>query len=271
VTEPVVGLLDQEFRSFEELCASLPEEAWSTATQCPAWTVQDQVAHVIGTESFLAGRPGPVATEPPVEAPHVKNQIGIANEAWVESLRPRSPAEVLGILRDVLGERRRQLAERSTDGFDELGPSPVGKVPYREFMNVRVMDIWVHEQDVRRAVGRPGNRTGAVAEAAIGRFVPAMAFVVGKKAAAPDGSSVSFVLTGESARHFDVEVGDGRATVVEVGNDQPSVTLTMAAETWWCLSMGRWDGPTARRQGLVTIDGDEALGERVIDNLVFMI
>lgn len=271
MTEPVVGLLDQEFRSFEELCASLPQAAWTMLTDCPGWTVQDQVAHVIGTESFLAGRQAPPPTGTESDAPHVKNQIGAANEIWVESLRGRTPAEVLSVLHDVLSERRRQLAERTSEGFDEVGPSPVGQVPYREFMNVRAMDIWVHEQDVRRAVGQPGNRSGPVADSAIARFVPAMAFVVGKKVGAPDGTSVAFDLTGDSGRRIDVVVDGGRASVAQGPNESPTTKLTMEAETWWCLSMGRLDGPTARQQGLVKIDGDRELGERVVDNLTFMI
>jgi uncharacterized protein (TIGR03083 family) len=271
VTEPVVGLLDQQYRSLEELCDELPVEAWSNQTDCPGWTVQDQVAHVIGTESMLAGRQAPAVGGAVTDAPHVKNPIGAANEQWVESFRGRPPAEVVATLHEVLAERRRQLAERTTEQFDELGPSPIGNVPYREFMQVRVMDIWVHEQDVRRAVERPGNRGGATADVAIGRFVPAMAFVVGKKVDAPDGTTVAFELTGDSSRRFAVAVRGGRAQVEEEPAASPTVRLTMEAETWWCLSMGRWDGPTARQKGLVRIEGDRELGERVVDNLSFMI
>ena len=57
------------------------------------YEVKDHVAHMIGTESMLAGRPRPSVPDAVVKAPHVKNEIGAANEAWVESFRGRPPAD----------------------------------------------------------------------------------------------------------------------------------------------------------------------------------
>jgi uncharacterized protein (TIGR03083 family) len=231
--------------------------------------VQDQLAHVIGTESMLAGERAPAAPDL-ATAPHVRNDIGQRNEAWVASLRPGPPTAVLARFRAVVALRLEQLRSRSTEEFDAIGPSPVGPVPYREFMNIRVMDNWAHEQDIRRAVGRPGHRSGPVVEHSLARFVPAMAFVVGKKAAAPDGTSVVFDLTGDAPRRFAVVVSGGRAALAEVP-PSPTVTLRLDVETWWCLALGRSEGPTVRAAGDVTIEGDGELGQRVIDNLTFMI
>jgi uncharacterized protein (TIGR03083 family) len=268
--EPVVDLLAEEFSSIRELASALTPEQWQATTECPGWTVQDQLAHVIGTESMLAGRPRPAASEATSKAPHVKNEIGGFNESWVESFRNRSPEEVRATLDALLDERLEQLRALTPEQWDQVGPTPVGQAPYREFMNVRVMDIWVHEQDIRRAIGRPGHLRGPVVEHSIGRFLSAMPFAVGKKAGAPKGSSVVFSLTGDAGRTFAVVVGDRAGLADEVPAD-PTVTLRMDVETWWCLSLGRVDGPSTRAAGKVEIVGDEALGERVVDNLSFMI
>ena len=53
--------------------------------------------------------------------------------------------------------------------------------------------------------------------------------------------------------------------------DAPTVTLRLDVETWWCLALGRRDGPAALAAGDVVVDGDIALGERIVDNLNFMI
>ena len=143
-------------------------------------------------------------------------------------------------------------------------------MPYREFMRVRVMDTWVHEQDIRRAVGRPGHQQGPAVDVSLERFVAAMPFVVGKKAGAPEGSSVAFDLTGDAARRFAVVMDGGRGRVVEEPPADPTVTLTMPAETWWCLCLGRWDAARARAEGL-SVAGDRALGDKVLDQLAFMI
>ncbi len=270
MAEPVVDLLEAEWAQVTELCAGLTDAEWARPTECPGWSVQDQVAHLVGTESMLAGRPAPGGGDE-AGLPHVKNPMGAANEAWVNSMRSAAPAEVLARWREVAQERLRQLRSAPPERFDELGPSPVGQVPYREFMAVRVMDCWSHEQDIRRAVGRPGHRSGPVVEHSLARFVSAMPFVVGKKAGAPDGSTVVFELGGDAARTIAVVVDGGRAKVVDAVPAAPTVRLTMDAETWWCLCLGRWAGPTVRGDGLVAIDGDVALGERIVDGLAFMI
>jgi uncharacterized protein (TIGR03083 family) len=269
VTEPVVDLLSEEWHDLDDLCSSLDDGDWATVTECPGWDVHDQLAHVIGTESALAGEPAPPLVEP---APsHVANPIGAANEAWVDSMRSLPPAELLDRYRRVVAKRLQQLRGAAPERFDEIGPSPVGPAPYREFMRVRLMDTWVHEQDIRRAIARPGNLTGDVADHSIARFVSAMPFVVGKKAGAPDGSSVVFALTGPAARTFAVAVVDGRAKVVEEVPAAPTATIETDAETWWTLALGRRDPAAALGGGLVTLSGDVDLGRRVVEGLSFMI
>ena len=271
MTEPVVDLLEGEWAQLTDLCAGLGPAEWAQPTECPGWSVQDQLAHLIGTESMLAGRPRPDGAEETANLPHVHNPIGAANEAWVISMRPLAPAEVLARWREVAAERVAQLRSAPPQRYDELGPSPVGQVPYREFMNVRVMDCWSHEQDIRRAVGKPGHRSGPIVEHSLDRLVSGMPFVVGKKAGVPDGTSVVFELGGEAPRTIAVSVADGRAKVVDEVPTTATVRLAMDVETWWCLCLGRWDGPTVRAEGLVTVDGDTALGEKVVDSMTFMI
>jgi uncharacterized protein (TIGR03083 family) len=177
---------------------------------------------------------------------------------------------VLGIFRSLVAERRDQLRGFPPERFDEVGPSPVGQVPYREFMRVRLMDTWVHEQDIRRAVGRPGHQRGRAVDNALERFVAAMPFVVGKKAGATDGSSVRFDLSGDAARTFTVVMEGGRGRVSTDGPPDPTVTVAMPTQTWWCLCLGRWDAERASAEGL-SLSGDEELGRKVIGQLAFMI
>jgi uncharacterized protein (TIGR03083 family) len=155
--------------------------------------------------------------------------------------------------------------------FDELGPSPVGKVPYREFMHVRVMDCWIHEQDMRVATARPGHDTGPAAQLALQRLASAMPFVVAKQAGAPDGAVVRFQLRGATERRIDVAVLDGRGKAVTDHQGEPDAVLGMDLEVFWRLACGRVTGPAARAAGLVDMGGDVALGARVVDAMTFMI
>lgn len=260
----VVAALDEAFDAFVDLVADLAPEEWDAPTACPGWSVKDNVSHVIGTESLLLGRPQP-EVDLPEDLPHVRNDIGRINEVWVQSYRPRPPAEVLADLREVVAERRAALAGMDQEAFDQESFTPAGPDTYGRFMRIRVMDIWMHEQDVREAVGRPGHVAGLAPELALDEITAAIGYVVGKRAGAPAGSGVRFELTGPMARRIDVEVTD-RARPVEQLDGEPTVTLTVPGLHFTRLCGGRGADP-----GAVEIAGDEALGRAVVDNLAFMI
>ena len=267
--QEIVDKLEQVWGSIAALCSSLSEEEWKRATDCPKWSVQDHVSHIVGTESRLAGRPVPSHT--PRDMGHVHNDIGRGNEIWVDFLRPRSGEQVLEAFREVTAARLLRLRSMSTDNFSEPTQTPVGPGTVRDFMVIRIFDCWVHEQDIRRAVGRSGHMGGPVVTHSMDRMVRAMPFVVGKKAAAPEGSTVAFDVTGEAGRTMAIGVESGRAVFLESTPTDPDVHLIMDVETFTCLGNGRWEGSDALSRGKVTIHGDRKLGENIVNRMNFMV
>jgi len=268
VSEPVIDVLEEAWGQLEALGEQLDETQWKLPTDCPGWSVQDNLAHITGTELALLGEPGP--PEPDKEFPYVKNVVGQLNEPWIESMRSMPGKEVLDRFRDATRRRLEVLRAMDADEWDELGWTPAGEGPYREFMNIRALDSWVHLQDMRRALGLPGDQSGLVADHALGRMKMAMGYVVGKKAAAPDGSTIVFEVTGPTTDTFAVGV-DGRAALLDDPPDDPAVTLRMDFETYAVLGCGRRDPAEALSAGEVEISGDRELGESVVRNLNFMI
>ena len=43
-----VSLTIEAINALTELCAPLTEAQWKTATDCPGWTVQDNMSHLVG-------------------------------------------------------------------------------------------------------------------------------------------------------------------------------------------------------------------------------
>jgi uncharacterized protein (TIGR03083 family) len=267
--ESIVDVLDEEWTAIGRLGDVLEEAEWDLPSECPGWSVRDVLSHMVGTERSLLGEDAP--TPPQVIPPHVHNDVGVRNEAWVLAGRRSSGPEVLADFRNVTARRLAQMREWPSSRFDEAGPSPVGRVPYREFMRVRVMDCWVHEQDIRVATGRPGHRDGPAATLALDRLTAAMPFVVGKKVGAPDGASVRFELAGSSPLRLDVEVRRGRASTVPTLESPPTAELRMDWEVFWRLACGRVTAEAARGAGLVELRGDVGLGQRVVEAMCFMI
>jgi hypothetical protein len=180
---------------------------------------------------------------------------------------------VLHDYRAVIARRVDQLAAMTTERFDEIGWSPIGEAPYRDFMAVRVFDMWMHEQDMRRALDRPGHLAGPIVDASLGRFKPAMGYVVGKKAGAPDGSTLVLRATGPTALVWTVAVEGGRARLVAESEadapTNPTTTIELPFASLVALGGGRWTPGEARAAGGVTVTGDTELAHRVLANLAF--
>ena len=154
------------------------------------------------------------------DEPRIGEMVARAMAAWgrvdilvnnAGILRDRSFARMtMAEFREVTGRRLDELRAMGPDDFDRVGFTPEGEGPYRRFMEIRVFDCWEHEQDIRRAVGRPGHLEGPIAEAAVRKVAAAAGYVVGKKAGAPEGSSVVFDVHGPVALIQQVSARTGR-------------------------------------------------------------
>lgn len=266
--EPTVAALHDVWARLDALLADLAEDDWRRPTSLPGWNVQAVAAHIVGTESMLLGVTVPDLAVTEASHPHVRNDIGRFNEAWVDSLSAEPPADVLARFRDDVAKRKETLAAISDEDWDRVGFTPAGQDTYGRFMRIRVFDQWLHELDIRDAIGEPGGDGGPAAELALDEMAVAMGYVVGKKAGAPAGSRVRIELTGPAARTINVEVGE-RAAVVDELSGPATLTVTMPAGVFARLAGGRADPETLRDQ--ITLDGDHEFGERLIANLAYTI
>jgi uncharacterized protein (TIGR03083 family) len=266
--EPTIAALTGVWDSIDSLLAGLDDRDWSRPTTLPGWDVKAVVAHLIGTESMLLGEQAPEVTVDEATHPHVRNDIGRFNEAWVAAMSGDAPADVLAHYRTRIAARREALDVMTDEAWSAVGFTPAGQDTYGRFMRIRVFDCWLHEQDIRDAVGEPGGDGGPAAEVALDEVEAVLGYVVGKRAGAPQGSRVRFELTGPAARTIDVEVAE-RANVVDELTGPPTVTLTMPAGVFARLGGGRVDPDTVRKE--ITIDGDVTLGEQIVANMAFTI
>lgn len=265
--ERTIAGLREVWASIDGLAAGLAAAEWRSASPLPGWDVQANIVHMLGTEVFLLGRQ-PTASAPVDALEHVRNPIGEMNEHWVASYEHASPEVVLDAFRELTGERLRLLEAMSQDDWDAVGVTPVGQESYGRFMQIRVFDCWMHEQDVRAAVDRPGHESGIAVEVALDEMSTAMGFVVGKRAGARPGSTVTFDLTGPAARQIHVAVGE-RAEVVPELAGPATATITLPVVSFGRIAGGRLDAP--RHAGQATLAGDTELAERVLHNLSYTI
>jgi uncharacterized protein (TIGR03083 family) len=263
--------LVEVWTSLATLGVGLSDAEWDAPTACPGWPVSAQYAHVIGTESMLLGRAGPEVA--PARPDHVRNDIGGVNEAWVLEMAAEPRQSVLARFAEVTSARREALAAMGESEFAADSWTPIGPADYRRFMQIRVFDSWVHEQDVRYAIDRPGHDDGPAAEQSVDEVVRAIGFIIGKKAGAAPGSSVRISLTGPVDRGIEVAVVEGRARTVAEIEGSPTATLALSSTAFTRLACGRTDSASVRGGafGGVALGGDTDFAGRIVDSLPFTI
>ncbi|MGF1430355.1 maleylpyruvate isomerase family mycothiol-dependent enzyme [Kitasatospora sp. LaBMicrA B282] len=254
--------------SIAELLAALPGDSWNRPTDCPGWSVRDVVSHVIAVESELLGDPRPIHSLPS-DLRHIKDEVSRYLELPVDKRRCHTAPEMTSELEYVIIRRARAL-RNATTGPDDQVRFPAGpysfELPYERLLRMRVLDVWVHEQDLRRAVGLPGNLDSPAAQITRDLLLAGLPKVVAKLAGAPAGSVVAFDVTGplEFLRTVRVDEG-GRGSIDSQVSLGPDVQFGMDWETWLRLACGR-----VRAEGLpagaLRIDGDQELAQRVLAN-----
>ncbi|HET9895349.1 MAG TPA: maleylpyruvate isomerase family mycothiol-dependent enzyme [Streptosporangiaceae bacterium] len=263
--DDIVCLLGTEWDQIGDLLSGLDDASWS-APALPGWDVHAVVAHLIGTERMLAGKSLPRADG--ATGDHVRNDIGLANERWVAALRGLPPAQMLTEFRAIAAERLASLTAMPAADFDAPSWTPAGEGTYGRWMQIRVFDCWMHEQDIRAAVRVPGHEAGPVAECSLDEVVGALGYIIGKRGRAPDGSSVLIRLTGPLERDLRV-VTSGRAKVVDSIDGEPTATISLPSSLFLRLAGGREDPEAALAR--IELDGDVALARQLAMSLAFTI
>ncbi|NYE36561.1 uncharacterized protein (TIGR03083 family) [Nocardioides cavernae] len=249
--------------SFTRVLEHVGPDQWSTPTDLPGWDVRAVAAHTAHLEALLAGRPHDDVEVGVV--PHARGAMGQFTEQGVVARREAPPDDLITEIRESTTARHTQLLADPPTDPDAPAPGAFGAIGWTTglLLRNRPLDVWMHEQDVRRALGTPGNLDSAPAIHTADYLMESLPFIVGKRAQAPVGSVVRLEVAGHAP--VTAVVGDdGRGRRGTAGDGDPTVTLAMRRETFVLLAGGR-RAPAAA--GEVRVSGDAALGERVVSSM----
>ena len=263
--ERLSGYIDvwwEAINDFTALLEKVPAEQWSTPTDLEGWDVQAVAAHIAHLEGILAG--APEETVEVGEPDHVTGLMGLYTEQGVVSRRDRTPDEIINEIREAATARHTALvADPPTDGsarpdriFGGIGWD------WERLLRNRPLDVWMHEQDIRRAVDQPGGMDSPAAKHVADYLAESLGIVLAKRVGAPAGTTAVLEVPGGEPVAY-VVTDNGRGERLPEPPTDPTVRLAMDRETFVVLAGGRRDP----EPGSVRIEGDQALGQRILDML----
>ncbi|MGA8845326.1 MAG: maleylpyruvate isomerase family mycothiol-dependent enzyme [Nocardioides sp.] len=258
----LVDLWWSAIEGFVDVLEQVPADQWSTLTDLPGWDIQACAAHTAHLEGILAGNPEETADVG--ELPHVTGLLGRYTEIGVFNRRNHSPQQIIAEIRDVTARRREWLRRHPPTDGSALPETVFGGVPWTwdTLLRNRPLDIWMHEQDVRRAADRPGNLDSPAARHTASYLADSLGYVLAKRVGAPSGTTAVLEIEGQDPVAFTVNAaGRGEridaAAVISAG---ATVTLRCDRESFIVLAGGRRLPDTVP----VTVDGDVSLGRRIL-------
>ena len=244
---------------FHALADQISDDQWHQPTDLAGWDVAAIVAHVAHLEHVVAGGSHEVVD---IGTPdHVKNLMGEYTEQGVVARRGRARDELVDEIAQAQAARSGLLATSPPDP-DAPAPDVFGLLGWTNetLLRNRIGDIWMHEQDLRRTLGRPGNLDGAVGTFVIKHYLGSLGYALGKGAKAAIGQSARVDIGTISAAAVVGEDGRGRLAVVA----DPTTTIALSREGYILLAGGRRSADAIRPEA---ISGDAVLAHRLLGAL----
>ena len=157
-------MLGPERVALLELLGRLSADDWERRTECPAWNVKGIALHILGDDLSLLTRQRDASTDSLTlfAADHpgmsFRSLLDGFNEQWVSASQFLSTDLLIGLLW-IVGEWSesfyREVGLDTVSGepvglFAETQPSPYWQVIAREYL-----ERFIHQSQIRRAVGAP--------------------------------------------------------------------------------------------------------------------
>jgi uncharacterized protein (TIGR03083 family) len=142
--EEVIAGLQEEYQRFEELVRSLSPEELQRPSRCEGWTAGDVAAHVIGSlADITTGRFDRFNPE--------------GTQELVDERKGRSPAELGDELQQAVKVGNDIMAAINDEAWAGPAPGDLG-IPMSEGVEALWYDTYIHNNDIRAAVGRESVR-----------------------------------------------------------------------------------------------------------------
>ena len=249
-----------------ELLAGLDADGWRRPTVCPGWDVHDIVAHIahdhVRRLSGLRDQHASDGFEPGEDLPGFINRV---NQEFVETARRWSPAVLIDLIAHLGPQLDDVWAGLDLDGtatIDVAWAEP--GVPAPRWLDVarEFSEFWIHQQQVRDAVGHAGSVSDELAGAIVDTLIRGLPLTLRTHTGGP-GTHLGVRVTGPGAHLWVATRTAERWQLARVQDLHAcDATVELSFDTLWRLASRGISPDVAGRRSVLT--GDPDLGHAAL-------
>jgi len=255
------------------LLRGLEPSDWNRPTACAEWSVKDIAAHLLDGNvrrlSFQRDRCRPPSDDPIHSYPELVAYLNRLNAEWVKAARRLSP-ELLVQLLELTGP---QVADLFLS-LDPFGPALFSVAWAGQDASPNWFDIareyterWLHQQQIREAVGAPGLTGREWLHPVLDVFLRALPFSF-RTLERGAGCAVGIEIQGDAGGYWTVRRSPQEWELFAGSLPHPDASVRLSQDTAWrLLSKGLRAGEARER---VWILGDSDLGNAFLRTLSVM-
>ena len=249
------------------LLRGLDADAWNRPTLCAAWTVRDIAAHLLdGDLRRLSSHRDRHPLPPAPPAAGLVELLNRLNAEWVAVARRLSPRVIVDLLEFTGPEIAALFA--AADPFEpaHFAVSWAGEERSENWFDIgrEYTERWLHQQQIRVAVGAPGLLQRHWLHPVLALFVRSLPHTY-REVQREAGASVVLEIQGEAGGTWTLLRAEGGWRLYDGALPSGTAQVRMTADTAWRLFSKalRTDADRAH----VAIAGDHALGAVVLGAL----
>ncbi|MET9239855.1 maleylpyruvate isomerase family mycothiol-dependent enzyme [Nonomuraea sp. NPDC003709] len=231
-------LFPRERQAMLDLLRALDPADWARPTICPGWDVHDVVGHVLNDymrrlSGSRDGHGGAVFADDET----LPAYLARTNDEFVRAARQLSPQLLIDLLEHLGPQLDALWAARDLQAPADLNvswaatdlDSPAWLDIGREYT-----EFWVHQQQVRDAVSRPGATQPDLMAPVLDLFACALPHTL-RTYERPEGTAAHLEVLGPAGGQWSVARRGGRWQPVMTG-DRPAARVSMDQDTFWRLA-----------------------------------
>jgi hypothetical protein len=192
-----------------------------------------------------------------------------SNQEFVDVARHWSPRVLMDLLGHLGPQQDRLWAATDLDQLGEAVSWAAPGLPAPAWLDIArdYTEYWVHQQQIRDAVGRPGADSEQLMAPVIDTFQRAVPHTL-RDLYPADGTCVQIQVTGTGGGTWTAQRRDAIWTIDRGPAAQSAALVELSSDCFWRVATRGMTVETAREQALIS--GDQTLGAAVL-NLVAIV